>query len=1310
MDTSDNHWVCTWDTGPDAGGARRLGPGRHLVGRTHTAAVRCDDPGLEPHHALIEVRGDGTLQLTQLTGFVPLLTVRPDGATSAIEAPLEVHGDALVAIGGSTLAIARADPHSPEPASAHLRAGALVRAPRAVPQYSPVELHAPAPPPTQPERTGGLTPALLGLAGAGAIALVLRQPMFLLFGALGGVVAIASWVAQRIAVIRRHRAAQTDHAEACASHAAAVHAQRAMFEAVHRATVPTLGGARTTIAHRGESLWARRAAHPDAYLVALGVGDVAPPTGNGTGAGNVSPGWRWPGAAHEGESIATLAADERATHHGLAVAASLCPGSRLAVHGRRADGIVRALVIQLAASVGPADLRLVVVTEHAPRWDCLSGLPHLAMPDGTVAIVGEAQLAATLAELTGHGAHLLVVTDHPAQLATRTSPLRRLLADAERHAVIVAVPEDEGVPHLCTSVLSMTAGPIGRWVPDTQATLLPSPVRVAGLGEQSAFACSAALRGIVDPEDPLSIASGVPREVSLVALLATTVHDGLTPAGIVANWADSAADPAPRTLIGVADDGAVDLDLVRDGPHGLIAGTTGAGKSELLRSLVIGMAVQVSPTHLSFVLIDYKGGATFDACAALPHVVGVITDLDDTLADRALRSLHAELRRREAILRDHLVADLPGLRASAPGVVLPRLVVVIDEFAALVAEQPAFLHALVGIAQRGRSLGVHLLLATQRPNGVISDDIRANTNLRLALRLQDSSDAIDVVGVATPALLPRGVPGRAVMRLGADDHLTFQTARCTGPSRVGAEETELTLLARSITEAATMIGFVAPPPPWQPPLPTSLQRHEVQPGAVGSVDDPDRQQIVPLRWAPTDGHLLVAASPGSGATSTLLTLAAQVMTARGPGETPHLYVLDGRGDARLGELAHHPGCGAIVMVHERERVMRLLHRLSARTRARGADGQPVVLMIDGLDAIRRTLDDVETAAEFDALDEVLADGEHAGITIVATVEHAAAVPAAFVARCAHRWVLHVHDPHDASLLGVPAARVPGPVPGRLVVAATGLHAQLLAPGARALYEVRPASRTAPRIEVVPALVNASDLPPGRWHDGAVWMPWGLALATGEAHIAPLLDGEHLLVVGGPRTGRTMALELAADAWRSARGNGWIGVITPRPGRGGQWPGRSTSRGLDVLDSMPAHGPVLVIIDDAELVDDQAGRLAALAAGQRPDTSLYVAGRPDALRAQYGHWTTVVRRSRNGLVLTGGSELDGDLLGAVLPRRTPVPPRAGLAWAVFGGPPQLVQLAVPNAGDGVCPAGQVTAAAMRRNAAATSPAISPSVLP
>jgi len=595
------------------------------------------------------------------------------------------------------------------------------------------------------------------------------------------------------------------------------------------------------------------------------------------------------------------------------------------------------------------------------------------------------------------------------------------------------------------------------------------------------------------------------------------------------------------------------------------------------------------------------------------------------------------------------------------------LVVVIDEFAALVAEQPNFLHALVGVAQRGRSLGVHLLLATQRPSGVISDDIRANTNLRLALRLQDTADANDVVGISAPAMLPRGLPGRAVMRLGADDHLTFQTARCTGASP-GGGETELHVLVRSIGEAARLAGVPRPPAPWQPALATQLTRDEVPSDAIGLVDDPDQQRIMSLRWTPGSGHLLIAGSPGAGATSALCTLADVT--------TVDMYVIDGRGSDRLSCLADHPLCVAVVRLHERERMMRLLHRLRAMVQARLAGGPetPVVLLIDGLDALRRTLDDLDTAAEFDALEEVLADGEAAGITIVATVEHVAAVPASLLARCAHRWVMHLHDAHDGAIVGVSAARVPAAgTPGRLVVAATGLAAQLLLDTTPSLCRGKQSGRVADRIGIVPSRVSTDSLSRGVASNGVTSLPMGIDFASGGPHTIELPDGEHLLVVGGARTGRSSTLVRIADAWREAHPGGCVAAVTPRRGSAVTVPLNAAD--VSVLDNVPEHGALLLVIDDAEMVDDFGGRLAALAAGSRPNTWIVAAGRPEALRQLYGHWTTVVRRSRIGVVLTGGSDLDGDLLGVVLPRRTPIPARPGLAWAVADGRAALAQVAL-----------------------------------
>ncbi len=268
---------------------------------------------------------------------------------------------------------------------------------------------------------------------------------------------------------------------------------------------------------------------------------------------------------------------------------------------------------------------------------------------------------------------------------------------------------------------------------------------------------------------------------------------------------------------------------------------------------------------------------------------------------------------------------------------MPRLLVVIDEFATLKAELPQFIDALVGVAQRGRSLGVHMLLATQRPQGAISDNIRANTNMRIALRMQDVNDSKDVIDVPDAAAIPRTAPGRAYVRLGPGEVVAIQSAlstgtstgrrrsprstwprSCTAPSR-GARrrrrrpawrtdalagsgqdepETDLSVLVATIGEAFARTGRPAPRRPWPDPLPGDVDLDTVvddglarqDPGAPATVfvalaDDPDAQTQYPVGWVPADGNLIVYGLGGSGTTTALTERRAGDGAASGPPTT-----------------------------------------------------------------------------------------------------------------------------------------------------------------------------------------------------------------------------------------------------------------------------------------------------------------------------------------------------------------------------------------------------------------------------------------
>lgn len=315
--------------------------------------------------------------------------------------------------------------------------------------------------------------------------------------------------------------------------------------------------------------------------------------------------------------------------------------------------------------------------------------------------------------------------------------------------------------------------------------------------------------------------------------------------------------------LGVTAEGPFPLDLVADGPHAVVAGITGSGKSELLTTWVAGMAAGRSPEEVTFVLADFKGGTAFDRLAGLPHVVGVVTDLDERGARRAIESLRAEIRHREAVLAAAGARD-----AGHPDVPLSRLVIVVDEFAALLQHAPELAAVFTDVAARGRALGMHLILGTQRAGGVVREALLANCPLRLSLRAADAADSAFLLGEDAAAReRDRGVA-----------HV--RTARRQHPVRVRVA------LTADADLAALAAGTGAHAPvrvPWLPPLPERVTVEQI--GATGAVgpddvviglaDRPEEQRQVPLVLGRYDGGLAVVGGPGAGRSGLLRAVAAQ---------------------------------------------------------------------------------------------------------------------------------------------------------------------------------------------------------------------------------------------------------------------------------------------------------------------------------------------------------------------------------------------------------------------------------------------------
>jgi S-DNA-T family DNA segregation ATPase FtsK/SpoIIIE len=862
---------------------------------------------------------------------------------------------------------------------------------------------------------------------------------------------------------------------------------------------------------------------------------------------------------------------------------------------------------------------------------------------------------------------------------------------------VVVAPRAHVLPACCTHVVDVSGDAEARLV-DLGTGGAVEGILAAGASVATASGAARRLARFDDPE-LLRPDAGLPGTLDLTELLGA---DALAADAVAAAW--TRGDGMVGVPLAMAADGVVDIDLVEHGPHALVAGTTGAGKSELLRALVVGLAVRASPADVAFALVDYKGGSAFDACAGLPHVVGVVTDLDERLAERALRSLRAELRRREGALRAAGAVDIGAYRRArrVDAEPMPRLVVVIDEFAGLAADLPDFLTALVGVAQRGRSLGVHLVLATQRPAGVVNDDIRANTNLRIALRVQDAADSVDVIGTDVAARLGRDHPGRAVVRLGAGDLVPVQIARVSAPldgvAGSGVEVVDMGLpsppprgrdavtadaptvldsLVAACRGAAERLHLPAPRRPWLDPLPAVIDLDSLPPGAVALADDPDSQGQHPVGWEPSGGHLLLYGAPGSGTTTALAALALAASARLGPASL-HLYVVD-MGAGELEPLATLPQCGGVLRPSERERLVRLVRRLRSEVETRqaapGAGRPDVVVLVDGLEALRAVFDDPAGYTLLDALDGVIRDGPEVGIEVVATANRVGALPVSLTAGIRHRWILRLADPADARSFGVSPARLVDVAAGRAVIAETGLEIQIGRPVPSLAAAVDTVAATwaghagGPQpVGVLPAVVSVSALPP----PSADSRPWSMPVGIGDADLQPvpilLHRGDHVLVAGRARTGRSSALVLLAASIRRARPDAVIGAVAYRPS-----PLHDVA---DLVATDPAGLPgvaaaTAVLVDDAELVADD-GTLAALLAN--PDVHVVAAAHPDVLRSAYGHWAHAVRRSRLGVALQPDVDVDGELLGAVLPRRQPVPVRPGCGYLVVGGRAELVQLA------------------------------------
>ena len=976
-------------SGPAAGTLYRLPFGTADVGgpvpagapAAEAPGIVIADPTIPPVALRVQVDRQGAL-VVPFDGVPVLLDRRP------LEAAASWRPGQQISVGGTLLDLA---PYEPPDAALHPAedGGSLEfnRPPRLLPPGQAMTFALPSPP-GQPERRPvpilmAVVPVVLGVA----MAYFLRQVYMLAMAAFSPVMLLGSYVSDRRHGRKSHARQQAGYrehkarVERDARHAVDAERLRRRHDCPDPATVLSIASGPR------RRLWERRRTDPDYLLLRAGTADLpsavelTDPTADEHRRRRF---WLIPDAP------LTISLSERAVV-GVAGPADV----------PRAAG--RWLVGQLAALHSPQDVQICILTDSTGQaaWQWARWLPHCrpAEGQGCAALIGtDAEtVAARIAELqsiitarrqalaghqtaqAGFSRDIVVVFDGSRKLRSLPGAIGVLREGGQVGVYCICLDSDERLlPAECHAVIA--AGPDGLLAVQQMNSPAVGEVRP----EYVTPAWSDRLARSIAPVRDVSgddEAAALPGTCRLLDVL------GLEPPAaeaITARW--NAGGRSTVAVIGECYDGPFGIDLCKDGPHALIAGTTGAGKSELLQTLIASLACGNRPDAMTFVLVDYKGGSAFKDCARLPHVVGMVTDLDAHLTQRALASLSAELTRRERILAAAGVKDIEdytimldretrGVR-HADGLLapMPRLMIVCDEFASLVRDLPDFVTGLVGIAQRGRSLGIHLILATQRPSGVVSADIRANTNLRIALRVTDAAESADVIEAPDAASISRAAPGRAYVRLGHASLVPFQAGRIGGhrpgadprtaagrpwvrpvswralghpePPRPAAhpqaddEVTDLTVLVGQIQHAAASLGIRAQPSPWLAPLPPTLLLHDLPatPGRppdqadaewpFGLTDLPDQQRQRPeVLHLGTFGHLMAAGAPRSGRSQLLRTIAASIAVSTSCADV-HLYGID-CGNGALLPLAGLPHCGAVVTRTQAERATRLLARLGA---------------------------------------------------------------------------------------------------------------------------------------------------------------------------------------------------------------------------------------------------------------------------------------------------------------------------------------------------------------------------------------------
>jgi DNA segregation ATPase FtsK/SpoIIIE, S-DNA-T family len=909
----------------------------------------------------------------------------------------------------------------------------------------------------------------------------------------------------------------------------------------------------------GPRMWERRAADSDFCRVRVGLGTrplatrlVAPET-----------------RPMERSDPVTATALERFLHaHSTIADAPITIGLRaissVTIGGDPVEvrGLIRAMICQLALRHAPDQLLIVgaISDRNRAQWDWLKWLPHNQHPSAGDAAGRARMVYPTLAEtVSALGGAAGLVGPHVV-----------VIADLEEHAE----PTIEGAT-------TLEVGPGSQGAPVTISDLdaAETLVRPDRIDAVEALVCArrlaaygAATGGVVGAATAWS---------TLIGIDDVRFFDPTTLWGNQ-NRSDRLCAPVGTTLDGTP----LHLDIKEAaengmGPHGLCVGATGSGKSELLRTVALGMMAGNSPEVLNLLLIDFKGGATFLDLACSPHVAAVITNLAEEapLVARMRDALAGEMNRRQQLLRAAGCAGLAAYeharRAGVTLTALPTLLIIVDEFSELLSQHPDFADMFVAIGRLGRSLGMHLLLASQRLDEGRLRGLEAHLSYRMCLKTLSAGDSRTVLGTLDAYELPN-TPGAGLLRSATGELIRFQAAYVSGSVRADAAawappRPAVRLFTSRTTGPGTPALTVGEAPPgsvaqavlerlsahgppahqvWLPPLEGSpalhtLLRHAGSAPAglavpIGLVDRPFEQSRTPLmvELSGAAGNVAVVGAPQSGKSTALRTLITALAATHDPAQV-QFYCLD-FGGGGLASLRTLPHVGAVAGRADPQLVGRMVAELESIVRSReelfrehgidsigryrrlrsASDSDPfgdVFLVVDGWASFRYEFEELEGA-----ITALAVQGLSFGVHVMLAASRWAEIRPSLKDQLGTRVELRLGDPADSEVDRKQARQVPRDRPGR-GLSRGGLHMVIAAPIDVDELPRRQDESAAPRIPLLP---NRAD------HDAVVSRAGdefgaGILLGLEERRLQPLaVDFErhlHLLVLGDHECGKTATL-------------------------------------------------------------------------------------------------------------------------------------------------------------------------------------------